>query len=152
MNTSQTLFLVPFASMLTLTLVAWLVSRKTRVPICPVCFGVSGTWLWMLAARLAGLAVDETLLAILVGASVVGGAQWVDARLPRQRSPLLWKALALPAGFVAAYGLVAQWWALAAASAAAVATLAVLFLRSPSSTTGDPAAIAQLEEQMKRCC
>lgn len=152
MDTAPTSFLLPIASLVALTVLAWLVRRAMSVAICPVCFGVSGTWLWMVAARLAGVAVDETMLAILVGASVVGGAQWVEARLPRQRSPLLWKALALPLGFAAAYGLVAQRWTLAAAAAAAVAMLAMLFLRAAPSAAGDPAAIAQLEEQMKKCC
>ena len=152
MNIAQTSFLLPIASLVALTVLAWLVSRTTRVAICPVCFGVSATWLWMVAARLSGVAVDDTMLAILVGASVVGGTQWVDGRLPRQRSSLLWKALALPTGFAAAYGLVAQRWALATAAAVAVAMLAALFLRSAPSAIGDSAAIAQLEEQMKKCC
>lgn len=152
MDTAPTTFLLPIASLVALTVLAWLVRRAMSVAICPVCFGVSGTWLWMVAARLGGAVVDETMLAIFVGASVIGGAQWVEARLPQQRSPLLWKALALPMGFAAAYGLVAQRWALATAAAAACAMLAMLFLRSAPSATGDRAAIAQLEEQMKKCC
>lgn len=145
-------FLLPIASMLALTLLAWLASRGTRLAICPICLGVSGTWLWMLAARLGGLAIDTTMLPVFLGASVVGGAQWIETRLPKERSPLLWKAIALPTGFIAAYGLVAQRWALAAVAAAALASLAALFLRPLRPAAGDPAVISELEERMKKCC
>lgn len=148
----MTSFLLPVASLLLLTLLAWRARSVLGLAVCPICLGVSATWLWMLAARQAGAAVDTTMLALLLGASVVGGAQWVQARLPPRRSPLLWKALAIPAGCIAAYGLVAQWWVLAAAAAAAAALLAALFLRAPQQAAGDAALIAQLEERMKQCC
>lgn len=145
-------FLLPIASLLALTVLAWLASKATRLAICPICVGVSGTWLWLLAARLGGLAVDTTMLPVFLGASVVGAAHWIEARLPKERSALLWKALALPVGFIAAYGLVAQSWALAAVAAAVLASLAALFLRPSRPTAGDPAAVSQLEERMKKCC
>lgn len=145
-------FLLPIASVLALTLAAWLARRVVRMSICPICIGVSGTWLWMLAARQGGLAVDATMLPILLGASVVGGAQWIETRLPQERSGLLWKALALPIGFSAAYALVAQWWSLASVAAAAIALLAALFLRPFGAANGDAATVAQLEERMKKCC
>ncbi len=145
-------FLLPIASMLALTLLAWLARKMTRLPVCPICLGVSGTWLWMLAARQGGLEMDATMLAVFLGASVVGSAQWIETRLPNGRSPLPWKTVALPAGFIAAYGLVAQRWGLAALAAAALASLAALFLRPPGAAEGDPEVVAQLEEQMKKCC
>lgn len=144
-------FSAAIASILVLTALGWLVRRASRWPLCPVCLGVSGTWLWLLGARLAGLAVDPVVLAMLLGASVVGAAQWVEARLPARRSPLLWKALAVPAGLVAAYGLVAERWGMAALGAAALALLVALFLRTLR-TAVDPAVVAELEERMKKCC
>lgn len=121
------------------------------MPICPVCLGVSGTWLWLLGARQAGFAVEPAVLAMLLGASVVAAVQWVEARLPAHRSASLWKALALPAGLVAAYGVVAEHWGEAALGTAALALLAALFLRTPR-TAIDPAVVAELEERMKKCC
>lgn len=41
--------------------------------------------------------------AMLLGGSVAGIAYQVEQRLPLERSPLLWKILFIPAGFVAAY-------------------------------------------------
>lgn len=137
-------------SMLALTVLAWLAGKVSRFSVCPICVGVSGTWLWMLVARLAGFAVDTAILAIFLGASVVGVAQWIETRLPPGRSPLLWKALALLSGFTAAYGLVTERWILAAA--AALALLTALFLRPQREVAGDPAIVAQLEERMKKCC
>lgn len=148
----MTHFVLAIASMFALTLLAWLVGKISRFSVCPVCVGVSGTWLWMLVARLGGFEVDAVMLAILLGASVVGVAQWIETRLPPGRSPLLWKALALPIGFAAAYGLVAERWIVAVAAAAAFALLAALFLRPPREVAGDPAMVAQLEERMKKCC
>lgn len=138
--------------MFVLALLAWLAGKVSRLPVCPVCVGVAGTWLWMLGARLGGVAVDSTILAILLGASAVGISQWIENRMPLGRSPLLWKALALPAGFAAAYGLAAELWFVAAAAMAALTLLIALFLRPLGAAAGDPAVVAQLEERMKKCC
>jgi hypothetical protein len=143
---------LPLTSLLALTLLAWPLRGATRIALCPICIGVSGTWLWMLAARQAGFAVDASLLAIFLGASVVGGAQWVATRMPPTRSTLLWKTLALPLGFTAAYALVAQWWTGAAIAALVLAWVAAAFVRTPAGATGDAEAIVQLEEKMKNCC
>ena len=148
----MTSLLFAIASMLMLTLLAWLAAKVSRLPVCPVCVGVAGTWLWMIAARLGGIAVDTTLLGILMGASVVGFAQAVETRLPSGRSSMVWKALALPVGVVAAAGLAGEHWTLAAAAGAALVFLAALFLRRRSADGGDAAAVARLEERMKKCC
>ena len=146
-------YLVPaIASILALALLAWVAGKVSRMATCPVCVGVSGTWLWMLAARFAGLAIDTTILAILLGASVAGMAQWFADRLPQGRSALLWKALALSTGSIVAYALVAEQWLLAASATLAYVIFAVLF-RLPRRVTGnDDAVVAQLEERMKKCC
>lgn len=138
--------------MLALGLLAWLAGRVARLPVCPVCAGVAGTWLWMLAARLAGIAIDGAVLAMLLGASVVGFAQWIETRLPAGRSPLLWKVLALALGFAAAYGLAAERWLLALAAAAVLGLVAAFFLRPRRTVAGDSVAVAKLEERMKKCC
>jgi hypothetical protein len=148
----MTHLVMAIVSMFALALLAWLAGRVSRVSVCPVCVGVAGTWLWMLAARLGGYAVDSAILAMLLGASVVGIAQWIESRLPQGRSPLLWKALALPTGFSAAYALAVEQWVVAAAAIAAHALLIALFLRPARAASGDPEAVAQLEERMKKCC
>ncbi|MDH5537519.1 MAG: hypothetical protein OEZ08_18360 [Betaproteobacteria bacterium] len=148
----MTSLLIAIASMFSLALLAWFAGRVLRLSVCPVCAGVTGTWLWMIGARLGGYAIDSTILAMLLGASAVGIAQWIENRLPQARSPLLWKALSLPVGFAAAYGLAAEHWKLAAAAGVVLALLTALFLRKQSADTGGSATVAELEERMKKCC
>lgn len=148
----MTHFVLPIVSMLALTVLAWLAGRFSRLSVCPICVGVSGTWLWMLVARLGGIAVDSAVLAMFLGASVVGGAHWIEVRLPQGRSSLPWKALALPTGFTAAYAMVAEQWIPAGVAAATLAILTALFLRPGHAAAGDSAMVAQLEERMKKCC
>jgi hypothetical protein len=148
----MTQLLLAIASMSALALAAWLAGRVLRFALCPVCVGVAGTWIWMVAARMGGYAADTAILAVLLGASVVGLAQAIESRLPPARSALLWKATAIPVGCAAAYGLATEVWILAAGSAAAFALLAMLFVRPPRAASGDPAIVAHLEERMKKCC
>ncbi len=148
----MTTIALPIASMLVLTLLAWLATRSTRLAICPACAGVAGTWLWMLAARAAGVAIDVILLAALLGASATGVTQWLADRLPAGRSAILWKALTLPVACALAYGIAAEHWILAAGAGLAYAILALRFqVRSRAAKT-EPALVSQLEERMKKCC
>ncbi|MBI2751913.1 MAG: hypothetical protein HYX46_00110 [Betaproteobacteria bacterium] len=140
------------ASIVFLASLAWLAGKEMRVSVCPICFGVAGTWLWMVGARFAGFAIDPTMLAILLGASVVGIAYQLEPRLPEGRSQLLWKALVLPIGFVAAYGLVAERWGVAGAAALALALVAAFFLLPRRPVRTDEAVVKKLQEQMKKCC
>ena len=140
-------------SLLVLSVTASFAARLLRLSVCPVCAGVAGTWLWMLAARETGiLTADPVILATLLGASTVGVAQSINSRLPQGRSPQLCKALMLVGGFTFAYALALGHWALAAAAAAQFAVTAALALRRQSAPARDEQAIALLEERMKKCC
>ncbi len=112
----MTAILTTTLSILAIGGTAWVARRALKAPICPICFGVGGTWLWMIVGRSMGYAVDATMLAMLLGGSVVGIAYLVEKRLPSGRSPLLWKMLFIPAGFAAAYGLAEAQWSLFAGS------------------------------------
>ena len=98
------------------------------------------------------LPVDATMLAVLLGASVVGIADQLESRLPRGYSPLLWKTVTLPVGFAAAYGLAAERWNVAAIAGLALVVLAVLFLLPRRLAAADEAVVEKLEQQMKKCC
>ena len=145
-------FALAVVSIFALAGLAWLAGKALRFPLCPICFGVAGTWLWMLGARFAGLPVDATMLAVLLGASVVGIADQLEGRLPRGYSPLLWKTLTLPVGFIAAYGLVAERWIVAAIAVSALVLLAALFLLPRRLAGSDEAVVRKLEQEMKKCC
>ena len=140
-------------SILVLTGLARLAGKALRLSLCPICIGVVGTWGWMLAARLAGFASDPAMLAMLMGASVVGFAHHFEPHLAPQRSRLLWNTLVLPAGFAAVYALVSERWGAAAVAALVLALVAAWFvLPPPRAARTDDAAVKKLEEQMKRCC
>lgn len=144
--------LLTIASILALTSLAWAARKFTALPVCPICAGVAGTWLWMLAARALGVTIDATVLALLLGATVAGAAYQLEQRLPAGRSPLAWKAVFVPVGFVAAYGLLVPNWIVAGAGIAALCVVTWLFLVPPRNAARDEGAIEALEKQMKRCC
>ena len=148
----MTIVLITTISILAITGLAWLVAKALPFPVCPVCVGVAGTWLWMLAARLAGFAFDASMLAILLGGSVVGIAYQLEKHLPRGRSPLLWKTLFLPIGFVAAYGLALPHWSVLAITIVALLFLTAVFFMPHRDPEKKSAAVEKLEKYMKKCC
>lgn len=139
-------------SILAIAGVAWAASRLLRIPLCPICTGVAGTWLWMLIARQFGIAVDAAMLSTLLGGSVVGIAYQLEKRLAGARSPLLWKMLFIPAGFAAAYALAEAHWALLAMTLAVLVLLAAYFLLPRGSARTSSATVQELESKMKNCC
>jgi len=140
------------ASILALAGLAWAAGRLLRIPLCPICSGVAGTWLWMLVARNFGVAIDLSMLSILIGGSVVGSAYQLEKRLAGGRSSLLWKVLFIPAGFTAAYALVATQWALLAAALVMLLLLIAYFLWPRDNATSPNTAVQELESKMKNCC
>ena len=148
----MTVILITTVSILAITGFTWLATRTLPFRVCPICVGVAGTWLWMLGVRFAGFAPDASMLAILLGGSVVGIAYQLEKHLPQGRSPLLWKTLFLPMGFVAAYGVAAPHWSLLAMAVAALLLLMAAFFAPRRHSEKNSAAVEKLERDMKKCC
>ena len=148
----MTVILITIVSILAITGLAWLATKVLPFPVCPICVGVAGTWIWMLGARLAGFAFDASMLAILLGGSVVGIAYQLEKHLPRGRAPLLWKTLFLPSGFVAAYGVAVPHWSLLAIASVALLILTAVFFTPRRHSESSSAAVEKLERDMKECC
>ncbi|MBE0624128.1 MAG: hypothetical protein IH606_04875 [Burkholderiales bacterium] len=148
----MTAILTATASILAITGAAWAAKRLLRVPLCPICLGVGGTWMWMVIARELGYKVDATMLAILLGGSVAGIAYQVEKRLPQGRSALLWKTLFIPPGFVAAYALAAAHWALFGTMSVALLLLTAFFLIAPGALSEDSEKVNELKKKMQDCC
>jgi len=106
----------------------------------------------MLIGRALGYAVDATILAMLLGGSVVGIAYLIEKRLPQGRSPSLWKALFIPVGFVAAYGLAMSLWVLCAVTAVILLLLSVFFLARPAASEAPSETVEELKKKMQQCC
>ncbi len=145
--------LLALASILGITGAMWLLRSRLRVPLCPICLGVGGTWLWMLVARYLGFAVDTVLLAVLLGGSAAAIAEQVEKRLPPQRSALLWKALFLPPAFAGAYAAATTHWLWLGAAVIGLSALTILFLRRPlgAEVQGNET-VDELTRKMKNCC
>lgn len=142
-------------SILAITGFVWLLNRILPLKICPICAGVSGTWLWMLAATFLGYEIDLLIPAMLMGGSVVGIAYQIEKRLPPNRSPLLWKTLFIPAGFVAVYSVLSSWWIVFIAATTFLVILALRFTeqtKNIATPTGQNRAVEELKKKMKNCC
>ncbi|MDP2664392.1 MAG: hypothetical protein Q8O97_00255, partial [bacterium] len=85
------------------------------------------------------------------GGSVVGIAYQLEKRLPAGRSPLLWKALFVPAGFVVAYSLVSFQWAILAGFLGIAFVLVWVFFKSPGKERLS-VQVEELKKKMKNCC
>src|SRR3989338_5498525 len=103
-------------SILVITALAYGIGHLLRISLCPICAGVATTWLGMLGANIAGYPMDPRIIALLMGGTVVGIAYRTERHLASERSPLLWKTLSIPTGFVAAYALLTAAYAVFAAA------------------------------------
>ena len=144
--------LVSTVSIFAIAALVWTVNRLLKTRWCPICLGVGGTWLWMIVARFAGVSIDPTMLAILLGGSVAGTAYLLEKRLPKNRSKPGWKALFIPIGFIGAYGAAVPDWTLFAGASAAAVILAAVFFRDAPTARPDSPTVADLERRMKDCC
>ena len=142
---------ITIASIGGITLAVWLVDKVLSFKVCPICAGVSGTWLWMLAASFLGYEIDRVIVAMLLGGSVVGIAYQSEKRLPAGKSALLWKALFIPVGFVVAYSLVVSQWSMMAVSLGIAGMLAWMFLKG-SGTQRPNEKVQELKKNMENCC
>lgn len=149
----MTTVIAPLVSVWIIAALAWIARRALHVPLCPICAGVAGTWVWMLLVRHLGGGIDTSMLPLLMGGSVVGIAYQLDRFLPAGRSPMLWKAVSIPLGFGAMFALLEGRWSLLIVTAIVLgATVIVFFYRGEPARTYSDATVEKLEDQMKQCC
>jgi hypothetical protein len=147
---------ITIISIFAITGVILLINRIMPYRICPICAGVFGTWLWILAGMYFGVLQDESwriVAAIAMGGSVVGVAYKMEKYLSLRCSPLLWKTLFIPTGFVAVYSVLLWWWLGFAISASLLAIWLLSCRRgSRRNAVQDSAQIEILKKKMKNCC
>ena len=146
------MIILTIISILAVTCAVWTVNKLFPFKVCPICAGVSGTWLWMLVASLLGYQIDLAIVAMLMGGSVVGIAYQLEKRLPTGRSPLLWKMIFIPLGFVAVYGVVSLWWTVAVPSLAVLGLLSWVFVMVRPSKAQSTTKVEALKKKMQNCC
>ncbi len=136
-------------------LVRWL-NKFLPFRLCPVCLGVSGTWIWLSAAVLIGglnWEVYQLLIAVLLGGTVVGIAYQGEYRSRfASAHPLLWKLLVLVIGFPLAYAAVRRLsWPLLVLEILILAGIGYMyFIRKPEQKS--PHHETTLEKKLKQCC
>ncbi len=126
--------------------------------VCPVCAGVSGTWIWILIGIWIGLLDVGSwglVVAMLAGGSVVGIAYQLEKRIGPERG-MAWKMFFIPTGFVAVYGAISTGWLLLFISAAVISFLLLIFLKKPNNikkaNEKDEGGVDHLEKEMENCC
>lgn len=145
-------------SMFLISGLAWLSRRILHgAVICPICAGVAGTWAWIVAGMYLGLLESESwklIAAIAMGGSVVGIAYKMEKHLFLRCSPMFWKMLFIPTGFVLVYSVLLWWWAgFAVSFSLCVVWLLSCIKKSRHNSASDSAAVKMLEEKMKdNCC
>lgn len=142
-------------SIFAITGLVWLFNKVSPLKICPICAGVSGTWLWILAGiylSLLDVGSWSPIAAIAMGGSVVGIAYQLEKRLPHNRSPFLWKTLFIPVGFLAIYSIISSWWGVAALTLLWLLGVTAVFLRAPIHVRGENKKVKELEKRMEECC
>ncbi len=143
--------IIATVSILAIAGIALAANKILKVKICPICAGVSGTWIWMLLVNFFISPIDLLVPAMLMGGTVVGLAYQGEKRLSPDRSPLLWKILFIPAGFVAVYSLISEWWVALLISAVFMATVYWLFAAPRIHRPADRK-VEELEKKMEKCC
>lgn len=132
---------IALVSILAITVLVWLADKILPFNVCPICAGVSLTWLWMLTARFLGYEANQMILAMLMGASVVGFAFQFS----------LLKVIFIPIGFVVVYTILTDWWE-AAVISLIFAGLSVLLSKSLLTKSSNNPKVNDLINKMKNCC
>lgn len=153
------LITLTIASIFAVTGLVVLVNRRLPVSLggkkitpCAFCAGVSLTWLWLVIARSAGVAIDPLIPAILMGGSVVGLSYLVEKKLSSNRQPLYWKLSFVPVGFLAIYAFLTYRWWLVALSLIVMLAVFLFFTRRTHHEPTHDAKIKDLEKEMEKCC
>ncbi|MDP2655768.1 MAG: hypothetical protein Q8P17_04595 [bacterium] len=148
------LLTITITSILAITLSVWLANRILPFTVCPICAGVFLTWVGLVGAYFFGYTIDLRVPAILMGGSVVGIAYQLEKKFhgQPQGARMLWKVLFMPAGFVAVYAVLNQWWGAFLFAAAFLAALAIWLISSSGRADSHEETVQDIEKSMKDCC
>lgn len=142
-------------SIVVITFMFWLLNKQWSFKLCPVCAGVSLTWLWLLVGMWRGqlLAADYQLpIASLAGGTVVGLMSKLEP-LIKVKPVLIWKTLFIISGFGAVYSLLMANWLMFSMGAVLASAGTLVFKRSTAEPENKESEQTKaLKEQLKRCC
>ncbi|MDP1690260.1 MAG: hypothetical protein Q8L52_03615 [bacterium] len=148
------LLTITIISILAIALATWLANKMLPFTMCPICTGSFLTWMGLVSAHFLGYQIDLVIPAILMGGSVVGIAYQLEKKFYglSSNARMLWKALFIPTGFVAAYAVLHLWWATVFSAVVFLAALSAWGLRLSSAAGLHEEAVRDIEKKMKNCC
>lgn len=123
---------------------------KLLKKICPICVVVSSTWITLLTLRYLGYNVSESLIAMLMGGSVVGISYVLSKRLSGAVKIALWKLISIPIGFVAAWALLHFAWGYFILGVSAY--LAVWIVVKIDKTSKLSSRTVETKKELENCC
>ena len=111
---------------------------------CPICAGVSLTWMWLLALYFLGYHEETVLVGILMGGSVVG----IMYKLKNSIMSHLFAVIA----FLAVYLLLTKNWLYFTIALLLTAAIALGASRPRADRPRDAKNVSKIEEELKDCC
>lgn len=141
--------IVAILSIFVITLFVWFLDSVSPFTVCPICAGVSGTWIWMLAGRFLGYPADNVILALLMGGSVVGIAYKFENFIPKHKA-LLWKSFFISVGFFVMYNAILFLWAISFIGLLILFIGVLMFFVVFGE--GGTKKTREIEKKMKQCC
>lgn len=144
---------IAIVSIVALTSIVWLITKTTQIKICPICAGVTLTWLWLLIAAFLDKVVFadyKVTITILMGGTVVGLMSQFEKKI-EIKFFLVWKTIFIIAGFIAVYSLTINLLWLSAI-AVVVATIATILFKSSEMVISSVSNIEEIKGKMKSCC
>lgn len=147
--------IIAILSILVLTGFVYVLNKKLLTQICPICAGVTLTWLWMFFGMFFGKlsAIDyQVPTAILAGGTVVGLMSKLEEFI-KVKFVLVWKTIFVASGFMAVYSLVAREWSILALGIIINVAITFIFKTYENETkNSDPKKLEELKKKMKGCC
>lgn len=146
---------ITIISILTITVVVWVIRKTAALNICPICAGVSLTWLWILLGLWFGKLPTgdyRLIAAMLLGGTVVGSMSKLEQSV-KPKFVLIWKTIFTVSGFLAADGLLSGDWLVVAAGIALAAIFTLIFkARKVKIDKSESEQVEKLKNKMKNCC
>ncbi|KKQ07331.1 MAG: hypothetical protein A3A96_03940 [Candidatus Zambryskibacteria bacterium RIFCSPLOWO2_01_FULL_39_39] len=133
------MIIITIISILGLSLLVSRVNRFLPFRICPICAGVSLTWIWLVTGYFLGYQIDLLIPALFMGGSVVGISQQLDKKL---------KIIFISLGFIVAYSILSENWVTLLVFLAIILLILFLFNNKNKKLNSNK----ELEEKIKNCC
>ena len=136
------------------TSIIWILNKKLPRQICPICAGVTLTWLTLFLGMFFGKlpVLYQVPTAILAGGTVVGLMYQLE-KFIKPQFLLFWKTLFVISGFWTVYSLIDNQWVMLIISL--IVNIAITFLlkiKNLAPNNQESEQIKKQKDKMKNCC